>query len=506
MTERHDREMTWTVREDESTDDLAHLTGIAVPWDSPTSIGNAYREQFARGAFDLDQVVGRPLYWRHSEVIGRITHARDSDAGLDVDATILPTRLGNDAMILLRGDAVTGLSVGFEPLETDEADGIVTRTAARLLELSLTPVPAYDGATVTAHREETPMPDTTPEVTTTEVVDTEAREAVAALADTVATMTPTTVEVRESHPLAVFPTFGHYLHAVATAKAGGDVEHREALTRALDTASTSNNPGTIPPAWVADIVRQHNAGRPTVAAIGARALPSTGMKVMYRVVTQSTTVSSQAEGTEVSSQALTIGSGEATVTTQAGGVRVSMQEVMRSDPAYLSELQTDMVTSWNKQTNALLLAGMGAAASGTGAFAAALDTANIGATLGTAAADIAAAGGRMTTIILGPSLFFEIAAVSGQGYPFAGGDVATAALNSVSFTAFGVRFVMDPQATTNGYALDTDAVRFWEAGPYFMQADEPGILSRDVAIFSYNAEAVTNPAAVIKITKASTRR
>ena len=507
MTETHEREMTWTVREDTTNDtELAHLSGIAVPWNSPTSIGN-YREQFAPGSFDVDQVVGRPLYWRHAEVIGKITRARDTETGLDVDATILPTRLGSDAMILLRGDAVTGLSVGFEPMETDETDGVITRTSARLIELSLTPVPAYAGATVTAHREtENTAMKTTPEVThetTAEVVDTEAREAVAQLADTVATMT-STVEVREAHPLTEYRSFGEYLQAVGRAKSGETVANREILSRALDVATTATNPGTIPPAWIADIERQINDGRPTVTAIGRRALPANGMTVTYREVTQSTSIAEQAtEATEVASQALTIAAKTAEVATYAGAVRVSMQEVMRSDPSYLSELRIDMISSWNKVTNNLALNTL-ALGTGTGQFPLELTTDAIGKVLGKAAADIAAGGGRMSTVICPPSIFYGIAAVAGQGYLFAGGAVANAGFTSGSYSAFGTRFIMDPQAT-NSYAFDPTGIGFWESGPYFMQADEPATLTRDLAAFSYNAQALMNPTKIVVLSQVISR-
>jgi HK97 family phage prohead protease len=177
MTEKLDREVRWHVRESDTGE--AQLAGIAVPWDEPTDVGG-YREAFARGSFDLEQVAGRPLFWRHGEVIGRVDRAVDTEAGLEVEATILPTTLGRDAAVLLRADAVTGLSVGFEPLEHDTRDGVVTRTRARLLELSLTPVPAYAGATITAHREEpSTMSDPTAPVaepTPTTTVDVEARE------------------------------------------------------------------------------------------------------------------------------------------------------------------------------------------------------------------------------------------------------------------------------------------------------------------------------------------
>jgi HK97 family phage prohead protease len=498
------REIAWTVRE--SDDGEAELAGIAVPWDEPTDVGG-YRESFARGAFDPEQVVGRPLFWRHGEVIGRITRATDADAGLAIEATILPTSLGRDAAVLMRGDAVAGLSVGFEPLEHDTVAGVVTRTKARLLELSLTPAPAYAGATITAHREDTPMPDQTPEVAeldTTATVDVEAREAIQTVAADVAALRTARVEVREEHPLAPFPSFGHYLQAIAAAKTGGDHERREILTRALDVATTGTNPGTVPPAWVGDIARQINHGRPTVTTIGRRELPSTGMTVIYRAVSQSTTIGEQlTEATEVSSQALTIDYGEAAVHTYAGAVRVSMQEIQRSDPSYLSELQIDMATSWAKTTNTVAVATLNQG-TGTGSFAATLDTGNVGATLGAAAADIATAGGTLRAVILDPSLFFAIATVAGQGYPYAGGNVASADLTGVSYTAFGVRFVLDP-SITGGYALDTDAVRFWEAGPFGMSADEPGVLSRDIALFSYNAHAAVRPAQIVKLNQASTR-
>jgi HK97 family phage prohead protease len=496
-----EREAAWSVRESADPSVALEVSGIAVPYNDPTDIGGI-REQFAPASFDPAQVIGTPLFWRHGEVVGRITNAENTDAGLIVDATVLDTTLGRDAATLVRGGASTGLSVGFIPKKSDTRAGIITHTSAHLHELSLTPVPAYAGAVITSAREEEPIMSETPAAPAVEVapagVDLEAREQIQTLAASIADVRTARAEVREAHPLAAYRSAGEYLQAVARVRGGQDVEAREVLTRALDEATIAANTGTNPPNWLAEIVRQVDMGRPTVSAIGARALPASGMSVTYRRVTANAAIGTQdPELEEVTSNATAITTSTANIGTLAGGVRVSLQEILRSDPSYLNELQADMVTSWNKETNGNLITLLGDAAGSTATFPG-FATDEIGATLATAASTIAAAGGMMGVVIAHPAMFYRIAAAAGQGYPFAGGNVGGASFTSGSFIAMGTRFVMDAQLPSlTGLALDPSAVRYWEAGPFFLSADEPAVLGRDIACYSFSASAVLNEDAIV---------
>lgn len=172
------RELPATLRVRAAAGDGRTIDGVAVPWNTPITI-DGRREQFAPGALEADQVVGRPLRWRHSEPIGVVTDAHDRADGMHVSARIAATRAGDDAVALLREMPDMGLSVGFEERSWTVAarEDVFTITRADLVELSLTDLPAYPTARVTATRED-PMNTTDVDVSEPDTAAPETREAV----------------------------------------------------------------------------------------------------------------------------------------------------------------------------------------------------------------------------------------------------------------------------------------------------------------------------------------
>jgi HK97 family phage prohead protease len=147
------------------------LIGLAVPYGKPTEIYDAeghYFEQFTHGAFarSISQRKGKvPLLGLHDRKqfpLGPIEKLSEGSDGLIVEAHLSKTRAGDEALELVRDGALTGLSVSFTPLQsrwdhqTDPAT--VSRTEARLNEVSLVPFPAYADAQVLAMRESTVVP------------------------------------------------------------------------------------------------------------------------------------------------------------------------------------------------------------------------------------------------------------------------------------------------------------------------------------------------------------
>jgi len=55
-------------REDSAGDIVGTGHGMAVPYGTETVIGGV-RESFAEGSFDLDNVIGKPLAYRHGEPV-----------------------------------------------------------------------------------------------------------------------------------------------------------------------------------------------------------------------------------------------------------------------------------------------------------------------------------------------------------------------------------------------------------------------------------------------------
>jgi uncharacterized protein len=132
------------------------IAGIAMPYNSPTKVGG-YVERFLPGAFadaDPSQIPLTTVHDRESLPIGRAVRLTDTQAGLEAELRVSETRLGDEALTLIRDGAATGLSVGFIPVEDhwDQTRTIVERVKAKLVEISLVAFPAYADARVLAVR------------------------------------------------------------------------------------------------------------------------------------------------------------------------------------------------------------------------------------------------------------------------------------------------------------------------------------------------------------------
>lgn len=141
------------------------LRGIAVPFDQPTRIvdfWDEYDEQFARGAFakTIAERGDKVKYlWQHSsaEPVGRAVALREDTAGLYGEWKISKTPRGDDLLELVRDGVIDANSIGFVPVteSTMVRSGtvpLVTRTEAKLREVSAVTFPAYEGAEISGVR------------------------------------------------------------------------------------------------------------------------------------------------------------------------------------------------------------------------------------------------------------------------------------------------------------------------------------------------------------------
>lgn len=157
------------------------LEGRAVPYNRWADIG-WFRERFVPGAFTKsirEAAKALPLLLWHDNrtfPIGVSHEWRDNDDGLDVVWKLdVDDPRAVEAARKAREGLLTGLSIGFAPIEkwgknargeqvdlnnTLELDDMgvasITRREARLLEVSLTPTPAYAGAQVSLVRSRAP--------------------------------------------------------------------------------------------------------------------------------------------------------------------------------------------------------------------------------------------------------------------------------------------------------------------------------------------------------------
>jgi len=156
----------------DSAGDGRTLVGLAVPFGTEIDVvdwWDEYTETFTKGAFAktiTDRSRPVPLLFHHqhrSLGIGRATSLVETDAGLEAEFHLTEgVQLADEVLALVQDEAISGLSIGFEPVQQTVTSGssreppssrdLVTRTEVNLREVSVCNFPAYVDAGVTGVR------------------------------------------------------------------------------------------------------------------------------------------------------------------------------------------------------------------------------------------------------------------------------------------------------------------------------------------------------------------
>lgn len=319
------------------------ITGLAVPYNTPTTIIPGFAEQVAPGAVDM---AARPaLFYRHGEPIGRITQMEETPEGLVITARISDTTLGRDAATLAKDQAITALSIGFFECEytdttLDDGTTLRTQTLIDLREVSLVPIPAYPDAQITKVRHHT---EKEPTMTTSTIAaaqldqfaerfdaaQSETRNGIEdlarrlALIETAATTKAPTADTRSAGTLI-------------KAAVAGDDQAREILTRyatraTIDTGTAADSRYSEP-TFVADLIRLIDNANPLMRLFSTGTLPSTGNVIEFaRLKTNTLKVTKQNnEGDTLTRGGITTEHDTAKVETYGGGTVLSRQVIERS--------------------------------------------------------------------------------------------------------------------------------------------------------------------------------
>jgi HK97 family phage prohead protease len=147
------------------------LIGRAVPYGEVAELPGGLHERFVAGAFARQIASGQTaqvkIFESHharlegSPPIGKTAGLEEHYDGLHGEWPLYETSRANDALELVRSGEVTGLSVGFKPVEGGTVkghDGVIERRAAHLDHVVLTHEPIYAGAGVLSVRSEAPGP------------------------------------------------------------------------------------------------------------------------------------------------------------------------------------------------------------------------------------------------------------------------------------------------------------------------------------------------------------
>lgn len=115
---------------------------------------DSYGDIVVPGAFTKSIGKRKPkMLWQHEpdQPIGVWDIVEEQEKGLYLKGRIFDTTLGNDAYKLVKGGALSGLSIGYatEQYEIDNEKDIRKLTQVKLYEVSLVTFPANEKATIT---------------------------------------------------------------------------------------------------------------------------------------------------------------------------------------------------------------------------------------------------------------------------------------------------------------------------------------------------------------------
>lgn len=344
--------------------DKREIVGIAVPYDQIAEIrtsAGSYKEKFLKGA--IEDNIEAPVYFRHDHQsnglsVGSILSAISTDAGLEVTTKIYRSSKGDQVLNDAMSGKLKNFSIGFNPLEHQEIDGITVRTKVSLEEVSLVESPAYAGAAVIEIRESNNKKEDDEQIMS--IDNDNLSTEVAGLRDSVTDLERKleVLEVREeSAPATNYRSGGEWLKALAAGSEDARMEVR------AFTGATTVDADTIRPAWMNEQLKLVQKQRIVKSLFSSESLPSTGNSIEYPYVkTETGTVGVQsAEGADLPYLELVIDTATAPVVTHGGYSSLSRQSIERSDVAYLESVLRFQAIQYGNSTEAAVQSALAAA-------------------------------------------------------------------------------------------------------------------------------------------------
>jgi HK97 family phage prohead protease len=347
------------------------ISGTIVTWGERgnTSAGATV---FEKGSIDFSKPVKLLLEHDRTRPIGKLMDITADNAGIEATFKIAGTIAGDDSLLEAAEGLRDGFSVGVMVDDWENKDGVMSITAAKLIEVSLVTDPAIDSARVAdvaatetpaenseaTAEDKTTQEDKLSDITSDAPIATEAVEA--AKSEPVAVMA--TQPVAYTKPRSPIVSKATYLEHSVRAALGND--DSKMYVRAADD-TTSNNAGLIPTRQLTEIINPlSNADRPAVDSISRGVLPDAGMSFEIPKITAVPVVQEEAEADAIIETGMTNSFLTVNVKKYAGGQTFSVELLDRSSPAFFDELVRQMEYAYAKATNAAVLTGLAAGTDG----------------------------------------------------------------------------------------------------------------------------------------------
>lgn len=506
------------------------IDAIAVPWNVFATVSDGTEVMFKPGSLPVEGKAPRVfMYHDSSQPVGIVAERVSTDEAMLASMKISRTAAGDDALVLA-ADGVMDVSVGVNPTEFSYDDmGRMIVTAADWMELSLVPIPAFAGATITqvAASAET-EPDT--EETTEQVEETPVEATPAAEAVEAAAVIPTAPIPAQAKREFRMPSAGEYLAAMHI---GGDTfakvnaAYREAATAGrtvLEAAAgdvlTTDTPGLLPVPVLGPLVQDLNFVRPVVSAVGVRAYPDGGSQKTFVRPTITTHTAAGVQSSELSAvtaQTMVIAANSVAKTTIAGSVQLSVQDIDFSSPAAMNLILNDLMGEAMYASDNFCADNLLTAASSSGVWD--LTAADLVKSIYDAAADIS--NGRNwfpTHMLVSPDVWAQLGQVvdstNAPLFPFVGaGLTGMNRLGSQNATSWngnplGLELVVDSNFAAKTMIItrlntgNGDAFEYYEQVRGLMSVEVPSTLGRQFSYHMYSSTFAAIPGMIRKITQA----
>lgn len=454
------------------------IEGIAVPYDE-TANASTGPVMFLKGSLPTEGPAPK-VFLNHdpTKAVGLVIDRTDTEKGMAFKARLSATQLGDEALTLALDGVIDAVSVGVNIIEAETIDGITVVAAADWVELSMTPTPAFAGATIDKVAATTNTPTINPETPQESPMNTEPTPEVI-------TSPILKLSARPARKL----TAGNFIAETLTGQYSPDVAAVIAENVVADI------PGIVPELWVGQVFDTLNGDRPIISALGTLAMPAGGETFNRRKVSQHTLVATQAaEFDELASQAYQVDKVPVSKVWKGGTVSVSEQATAYADVTLIDAIITDMARMYALDTDAYVGDFIATnAGTATATIADFTDGDEVIEDFYKAAAEIKSATRLMPThLIVTTSVWAKLGAAKDSGgnriFPYLGPSNAAgtaAGVTSVTMNPLGLTLVVSDDiaapATDGAIMLNSRVVEVYEDRRGALRVESPSTLSTTLA-------------------------
>jgi HK97 family phage prohead protease len=505
------------------------ISGVAAPYGISATVSDGTSVQFAPGSLPVDGKAPKLfMYHDSSQPVGLVTSRTETPEGMMFSAKIADTVAGNEALQLAKEGVLDNVSVGVDVLTSTRAeDGTIIITSAVWRELSLVPIPAFSGATITDVAASADMTPDEISITEPQVEETIMSEHIEAAAPEAAPTAPT-IFASAKRP-ARLPSAGEWMAAyhqggetfakVNQSVTDWKIENQSTYEAAAGDVATTNTPGLLPVPVAGTLVQNINFVRPVVNRLGARAYPDSGAQKTFVRPTITTHTSAAAQAAEfdaVSATTMVIASNTISKTTVAGQVSLSVQDISFTSPAAMQLILNDLMGVLMYKTDDIAADALLTAATSSGVWD--LTAVDLMKSIYDAAVDVSNGTNFFPdTIFVSPDVWGQLGqVVDGANrplFPYASPGAGLVGQNSIGSgnattwtgsNPLGLEIVVDSNfaAKTMIITNASKAFEYYESGTTLMSVEQPATLSRLFSAHSYVSTFAAVPGMIRKITQA----